>query len=471
MLYAVRVRGIYATALVALALKKGYLLSDLSKTMLSRVEVPVSTRPPNITVKHGEESRDEIVIHAFPYEAGERFEADLLEEVGHAAVRRSLLGLRSVVDARAAEGCRAEGPGGVLIIVKGGECPQPGSMVRVTVVRSPPGSDVVEGRVGVELTGLTVRVMHPGSGVRISRHLTSEDAAKALKAVEASGIDLNQFSVHIRSGARLASEGDISDEIRRLAREAERLWREGPGGEPAVLSRGEYLSLVYLPSTAKHVMDGLRTSLYPTVNNHHSLKSWSSEAEGLLTDFAEEGVREGLWGGEAGDLIVRFISSRLVGRTAVVLHRRPDGETIRLGPFRVSSYRPSSGRGGEIVLERTFRSPGVYDGLGLERRPGDRGVTHVYMGDWLTIHEYYDKSGRLLGVYANINTPPEVGFQGLKYLDLLVDVVKRPGEEPETIDQGELEKACRSGLLTDRLCEEAARQAERASGLLQSRYP
>lgn len=373
MLYAVRVRGIYATALVALALKKGYLLSDLSRTMLSRIQVPVSARPPNITVKHGEESRDEVVIHGFPYEAGERFERDLLEEVGHAAVRRSILGLRSVVDARAVEGCRAEGPGGVEIVIRGGECPQPGSMVRLTVVRSPPGESVVEGRLGVELTGLTARVSHPGSGVRVSRHLSGEEAARALKAVEASGVDLNRFSVHVRSGARLVGEEDLSAEIRRLAREAERLWGEGPGRELAVVSRGEYLSLVYLPSTAKRVMDGLRAGLYPTVNNHHSLKSWSSDAEGLLTDFAEEGVREGFWGAEAGDLIVRFISSRLVGRTAVILHRRPDGETIRLGPFRVSSYRPNAGRGGEIVLERTFRSAGVYDGLGLERRPGDRG--------------------------------------------------------------------------------------------------
>lgn len=469
-LYTVRVRGIYATALAALALEKGYLLSDLSKVLLQRIDVPTSSKPPNITVKHGDESLDEVLIHAFPYEAGAAFERDVLEAVGHAAVRKPPLPLRSIVDARVVEGCRAEGPGGVAIVIVGMEdCPEPGTLVRLTVARSPPGDGAVEGMPVIEVVGLTARVAYPSSGLVMSRHIKGHDASRLLDAVVSSGVDTGRFRVRIRSGARLASEGDVASEIRELAAKAERLYEEGPSGEVRIVEKGEFVSLVYLPSTAKSVMDGLRRRLYPTVNMHHSLKSWGGEREGLLVDYAEEGMKRGMWGPESGDIAVEFILSRLERSRLFIEHRKPDGETTRIGPFRVASYKP--GPPGELVLERVFRSRGLYDGLGVERSPGDRGVTRVLLGEWVTIHEYYTREGRLLGVYANINTPPEPGFDAVKYLDLSIDVVKKPGEPPKVVDRDELKMHCRRGALTEVLCREAERQASRAAGLLSSRYP
>ena len=472
MLYSVRVRGIYATALAALALKRGYLLSDLSRKLLERIDVPTASKPPNITVKHGEESGDEVLVHAYPYESGLMFERDLLDEAVHASVRRAPLGLRSIVDVRMRGDCVGEGPEGILVYISPGEeCPAPGDVVRVTVRKSEPGSKVVEASRGIELTGLTVRVAYPSSGFSISRHLKGEEASKALEAIHESGVDLSNFRVRVRSGARLASKSDIALEIRGLAEKAYELYTEEPSTSPRLVERGEYLSLIYLPSTAKERLDSLRRSLYPTIHKHHSFKSWLDDREGLLVDFSEEGVKKGLWREEVGGHLEDFIASRLVGSRISILHAKPSGERIQIGPFRVVSYRQSSPGKGELVLERKFTRKGMLDALNIPKEPGYSGVTRVFMGEWITIHEYYSSNGSLVGVYANINTPPEIGFSGIKYLDLYIDVVKKPGEEPLVVDQEQLEESCEEGFLTKSLCSEARTMASRTVGLLKSRYP
>ncbi|MCE4612056.1 MAG: DUF402 domain-containing protein [Desulfurococcales archaeon] len=470
----VRVRGIYATALAALALKHGFLLTDLSRVLRSRIDVPVTDRPPHVTLKTSDESLDEILIVGFPWEAGVEVERAILEEVREASVVRAKLGLHSVVDVVSIGGCKARGPGGVNVSLEGlTECPGEGERVRGTVVKEALKVDEIPVvRYGVELVGLTVRVSMPGSGVSFSKFIRDELRPELLKAIEGR-VDLSKAHVRFRSGANLASPSEVSEEAEKLFNEASRLVAEEPSEEPRIVSRGEYISLITLPKTAKAVMDSLRRSLYPTVNRHHEIKSWGGEVESAIVDFAEEGVKRGLWGPEAGDLAAEFIASKLSESRRVYLrHVTPDRRRISIGPFTVSGV--SRGRGvGEVqvLLERVFRSYGTYDGLGVERRPGDKGVTRVNSSRWHVVHEYYSYSGELIGVYVNINTPPEVGSTDIKYLDLYVDVVKKPGEEPEVIDMDELEKAYVEGLITEALYRRAREEAERAVGMLRSNYP
>jgi Ribonuclease G/E len=473
LVFLARVRGIYATALAALLLKHGFVLSDLSKVLRSRLDVPVADRPPHVTIKQSDDSLDEILVLGYPWEAGERAEKAILAEVGEASVVRGKLGLHTVVDAVSLGGCRARGPMGVeLEIESQGDCPQEGVAFRGTIVKEAlAAGEKPRVKPGVELVGLTVRVSVPGSGVSFSRFLRDEARASILAALEGR-VDVGRAHVRLRSGASLADPGEVAEEALRLYSEALRLYQESPAPEPRIVARGEYISIVALPKTAKMVMDSLRRSLYPTVNRHHEIKSWGGEVESAIVDYAEEGVKRGAWGPEAGDIAAEFIAMKLQEASKVYIrHVTPDRRRISLGPFTVTSVSKSSSPGEvQVILERVFRSHGTLDALGVEKRPGDRGVTRVDSSKWYVIHEYYSQSGELLGVYVNINTPPEVGSKEIKYLDLYVDVVMRPGEEPEIVDMEELERAYAEGLITERLYRKAREEAEKTVGRLKSMF-
>ncbi len=470
--YAVRIRGIYATALSLLYYRSGFLIADASEVMkarLARAGVVVSEAPPHVTVKSLEDSPDEVLIVGYPWEAGAAAEEALLRGVGYASVRRGRLGLYTVVDARGLGGCRVLLPGGIEGRLDAPECPGDGEPVRVTVAREAlePGSEPLL-RPGVRVVGETVMVHAPGEGFSFSEHIRAERRVDLVAAT--AGIDTRRFHVHFRSAARSAPLERVREEARSLAAEAEKLLAEEPSVEPRVVRRGEYISIIYLPRPSKEALDRLRGEVQPTVALHHTMKA-GGRLESSLVDFSEECLRLGACTREAGLAVEWFIASGLQGRRVVVDHRRPDGSRLRLGPFTLAS----AARAGEgrlvLRLERVFTRPGVLDGLGVEKRPGDRGVTIVDTGSWSVIHEYYSSDGRLLGVYANVNTPPEISSRGLRYLDLYVDVVYRPGSDPEIIDVEELERARDVGLVTDGLYSRALEEARRLERSLPGRYP
>ena len=474
MVFLARVRGIYATALAALLMKRGFILSDLSRVLKSRIDAPVAEKPPHVTVKSSDDSMDEIVVLGYPWDAGEEAEKAILHEVKYASVRRGKLGLHSVVDAKSLGDCMAELPGGLKAKIDVGECPSNNSMFRATVVKEALKSgEYVVVKPIVELVGLTVRVKVPGSGVSFSRFIRDELKADILSTLNGAGVDLSRVHVRVRSGASLAEPSEVASEAARLASEAEALASEPPSSEPRLVKRGEFISIIHLPSIAKRVMDELRRRLYPTVNRHHEIKSWGGDVESAIVDYAEEGLKRGLWGPEAGDVAAEFIASKLVEANRVFIkHYTPHGKTLNLGPFTVKSVSRGSSLGDvSIMLERVFRSYGVLDALEVEKRPGDKGVTKIDTSKWFIIHEYYTAAGELLGIYANINTPPEVGSKAIKYLDLLVDVVKKPGETPEIVDLDQLEEAYKDGLITKELYETAINEAEKTARRLKSIYP
>jgi hypothetical protein len=468
--YAVRVRGIYATALSILYFRRGFLIADASEVMrarLARAGVAVSEAPPHATVKSLEESPDEVLVVGYPWEAGRAVEEALLGEVGYAAVRRGRLGLYTVVDAVSLGGCRLRLPGGLDGRLDAAECPGEGEAVRATVAREAlePGSEPLL-RPGVRVVGETLMIHAPGEGFSFSEHIRPERRVDLVAAT--AGVDVGRFHIHFRSAARSASPEAVRAEAARLVEEAERLLAEPPSGEPRVVRMGEYISIVYLPRPSKEALDRLRGEVEPTVRLHHTLKA-SGRLESSIVDFAEECMRLGACTGEAGLAAEWFLASGLQGRRVVIDHRRPDGSRVRLGPFTVAS---AARAGGRVVLrlERVFSRPGVLDGLGVEKRPGDRGVSLVDTGSWSVIHEYYSSKGELLGVYANVNTPPEVSGRGIRYLDLYVDVAYKPGSDPVILDAEELERARDEGLVTPSLYSRAMEEARRLERSLPGRY-
>ncbi|MEB3806234.1 MAG: DUF402 domain-containing protein [Desulfurococcales archaeon] len=468
MLYAVRVRGIYATALSVLLHRKGFLLSDASRIIQQRLNILYASRAPEVTVKSLEDKPDYILVIGYPWDAGEAVYKALLEELPYAVTRRGTLGLYTIADARSLGDCRVELPGGVEGRLDSGECPEPGEAVRVTIVREAlePRRSIVA-RSELRVVGRHAIVSRPGSGVSFSEHIRDPELKASLIALAGKIVDLDEYHVHFRSGSRLASESVIAGEVESLLSELDKYHREKPSGEPRIVRRGEFIALLGLPSPSKSHLDGLRREITPTIDRHHSIKSFSDESSSLV-DCAE--AQLGIGGTLRGIGIEYYLMSRQTGKKVVVEHHKPDGDLIRLGPYTVKAARFSEDVV-EVDLERRLKGGGTLDGLGVEKRPGDWVKTRIRSGDWFIVHEYYSGSGNLLGVYANINTPVEFGPGRIKYFDLYIDVVKRPGGEARVIDREELDHAYSSGLITRSLYEKALETAEYMARRLSSTYP
>ncbi len=464
MLYTVRVRGIYATAISWLLHKKGFLLSDVSDVLRNRLPALPSERPPDVTVKSLDDL-DHLLVIGYPWEAGEAVYDALAGELEYSTRRRGVYGLYTVLDGVAGEDCLVNVPGGVARL-DSNPCPPPGQRVRVTIVREAlePGR-VPRARPEVRVVGHYVIVTAPGRGLSYSEHIRGEDRKVELAAAIAGRLDLDSVHVHFRSASRQGDPQAAAAEAEELAREALRLAGEEPG-DPRVVRRGEFIGILGVPLPSKQYLDGVRREVSPTIDWHHSLKSFGDEASRLV-ECAEHLLARGT--PVRGLDIVGFLVRRGSGRRAFIEHVKPDGERLRLGPFRVATVTVEPRV--EVVLERVFRSGGVLDGLGVEKKPGDKSVTRVVLGEWYLVHEYMTREGRLLGVYANVNTPVEAGEGVVKYFDLYVDVVKKPGERARVIDEDELERARQAGLVPGPLYEKALEVAEYLRRRLDSTYP
>ncbi len=465
----VRVRGIYATALSQILVDKGFMLADVSDVLKDRLRRPVIEGPAEVTIKSVDDDPDTLLILGNPWDYGRSVEEAVVEELRYVNVRRGKLGLYTVVDAMSLGDCKVLLPGGIEGLVQG-ECPPRGEIIRGYVVKeSLSRGDLVVIRSGVALTGLYTTIYAPGSGFSFSEHVRDESRRLELQEAIRSIVDTSRVHVKFRSNSKYGGLEEVLGEARGLAVKAMEMLEQPISREPRIIALGEYISLTYITSPAKRLLDNIRSQIHPTVDYHHSLKAGGFE-ESALVDFSEESLKLGYATSKIGLAIVSYIASSLKGRRITIDHRVPDGSRTSLGPFTVDSYTVDDDEV-KLVLSRVFKSYGVLDGLNVEKKPGDYSRTIVDTGKWYVVHEYYSRDGKLLGVYVNINTPPEIGFKSIRYLDLYIDVVKKPGGEPELKDLGDLEKALQESLITRDLYEKALEEARRLAKRLLQHYP
>ena len=204
--------------------------------------------------------------------------------------------------------------------------------------------------------------------------------------------------------------------------------------EPLVVANLE------LPGGAKERLDRVRSSVVPTLKNHHRLKIINPD---LLESAEIEFCRhpEDAMGLEKR-LLREAILEPLIKEGMVRLeHIRPSGKPMhpRLGILQ-------SVRENRVVFKREF-SKGRYDGLDLPIRKGDYCLTEVREGKWYIRHSYFSREHLRIGEYFNINTPTELYPYGARYVDLEVDVIQRAGENAFPIDQEKLEVLARKGCI------------------------
>lgn len=204
---------------------------------------------------------------------------------------------------------------------------------------------------------------------------------------------------------------------------------------------------VEFPGASKTALDRIRATILPTVEKHHRLRIIDPKA---LSKF-EQSVE----GQASGPCCQMSLFEELVIGTLA------RGGSVRLEHVRVGSRPPRPREA--ILLELTSNgfvakrrlSTGWYDGLEMPIEEGDYAITEVREGAWSVRHVYYSASGVLKGEYHNINTPVELYPYGARYVDLEVDVVRRPGEPPCLLDRERLELLAREGYVSEELKKKA----------------
>lgn len=219
---------------------------------------------------------------------------------------------------------------------------------------------------------------------------------------------------------------------------------------------GSHLDVEF-PLPMKKMLDELRRSVIPTIENHHYYKAFGGEVSGLV-DMAERLIN----GGKPREVVEADFMRTLLqylpfeGSSIEVSHVKLNGLEISLGKAVLEKFEDEN-----ITYIRELSGGGEYDGLGVAKEAGDRAVTHAHTGDYYYITKYFSKNDDLKGTYININTPVEVYQESIRYVDLDVDVVVWPNGDSEVIDLDKLESMERKGVITTKLANKAKNEAKK----------
>jgi len=151
-------------------------------------------------------------------------------------------------------------------------------------------------------------------------------------------------------------------------------------------------------------------------------------------------------------------------------HVKLDGRNIVLARGRVDETTTKG-----FVIRRQFRHTSrklklvkeYVDDVDVVSDEGDYAMTHVVPGTLTLFTNYYSEIGELKGTYANINTGVEIYPSNgtspgrIRYVDLEIDVVKAPADQPpRIIDRHLLKRAVQRGFITEEMAEFSRGKAE-----------
>jgi len=221
-------------------------------------------------------------------------------------------------------------------------------------------------------------------------------------------------------------------------------------------------AFVWFGRESRFALDARRREVTATMPGHHRVKA-GARAASAAVDFVEAvcpdagATEDGGGAGDGGfpfDAVTRQFGPR-EGDTVRLEHGKPDGRRLVLGEAEVVERDPD----GTVRVRREMTSRGTYDALGTERRPGDVAVTKLTEGKWWYPTVYRSAEGESRGTYVNVCTPVEVFPEAVRYVDLHVDVVKRPDGTVERVDDDELDAAVEAGEVPEPLAERARQVA------------
>lgn len=459
-MFSARVRGIYSTVLTKILMDAGFRIVQPSEKIAERFKIPFDPSPPDVTVKDSEEGGIVVI--------GDKGAVDAaVDAIVRAAryffVRKSLVDIHGVylgrVEEKEGSRCVVDIGGGVRGVLE--RCDKDRGGLVLVGVMAPlfDRGELARLTTSFRIYGKLVALCHGDPRISFSEHIRDPSTRARLSAIALSKLAGSGLGVHFRSSAKFASGDDITREIELLLKVYKDLMK-GPRdvGEPGLLMPGESLALLEPTSLAKYIFDDIRRAVIPTIRGHHIYKARGASE---LVDILEEAISGECSERATSEALARYLAKRLSERGRVeIVHVKPNGEAMRLSPGEVVCAKHENGVL-RLLVKRVMRSPGVYDGLGIEKSEGDVDLMIVDSSSPFIVHNYF-RGEKWLGSYINVNAPPELAEGMIIYHDLLVDVVVAPDKQPELVDEDELRKALERGRVTKDVYEFAMNAAAEA---------
>ncbi|MEM3061081.1 MAG: DUF402 domain-containing protein [Candidatus Bathyarchaeia archaeon] len=282
---------------------------------------------------------------------------------------------------------------------------------------------------------------------------------------ESEGAKNYEFSFKFKIGKELKSQGlkiflnrsALNQPLDALKDEAENLvktWRfiaEKAKKEkaPTILMEGSWILEAEFPWLSKKELDKIRRTVALTVENHHYYKAYGENIASEV-DTAERLLKEGKAHEEVEKSLRKIVEASYPheGSIMSIEHVKLDGSVLSLGEARVESFDKNELK---IKLFRVIRSNGLYDGLGVPKEFGDTAITEVKLGEWYLKTTYYSRDGALKGTYVNFNTPIELYYGKIRYIDLEIDLSILPNGQVKILDEDKFKKAIETGTLNEKV--------------------
>lgn len=252
-------------------------------------------------------------------------------------------------------------------------------------------------------------VLSHENGVGVSKEITDPDERARLLAL-GRRCTANGWGVIWRTGACGQDTTALQHEVKQLQRELPRLGGHPDEGIPGKLRAGQKALLCEFPGGSKQALDRWRARLVPTEPGHHQHQVEQARHE-------------------------RIGALPAPGEAIVIEHVKTHSEQSVIMSGRVAESAPE-----RISVRREIRGQGIYDGLEIPKEPGDYAVSELCAGSWKYETRYYTHEGHLKGIYVNVNTPIEIYSDCVRYVDLELDVVQRPGEPAVIVDEPDLQR-------------------------------
>jgi protein associated with RNAse G/E len=212
---------------------------------------------------------------------------------------------------------------------------------------------------------------------------------------------------------------------------------------------GQSTAWCWFGRESRFALDEQRRAVETTMTGHHRIKAADRSAS-TAVDLVEAVCDD-----PDAEFPLAAVSRQLgprEGDRLAIAHGKPDGRLFTLGRGEITAFDPDAE---QMTVRRTMSSQGSYDALGTEREPGDVAITKLTEGRWWYPTVYRGEDGTAKGTYVNVCTPIELFPDAARYVDLHVDVIKRPDGAAERVDDAELDEAVDEGHLSEALAEKA----------------
>lgn len=470
----IRIRGIYSTALTKLFLDNGFDIIQPSLEIAERFSLnPERYLSPQIDVVDRYDKQG--IIAEVLYKLTPRFIEILFENFGDVIIRKSKVQKGAIYKGIV---YRPAPKGGYLVKIT----PQQDAWLPLNNSKKQEinlGDPIVVEVKGIdEPTGIprvSTQISIPGDfavliseeSVRVSHKIRGNARDKLIelgKILRPEG-----WGIIWRTGAMNAEVTELQKEIEILAEEAKKLL-ELTKNAPALVKIREGFDIldIIFPGESKEKLDEIRSEVFPTIRNHHWLKSYANSLTKII-DFAEKYLTKDVSINVLSKAVYEMVIKEFLPREGKLLkirHLKPNGREVVLGPAKVVMVDNTNGL--EYRMFRRFMPGGHYDGIGAPKEAGDYGITIVKLFDKKLVTAYFSVDNKLKGVYVNINTPIEVYPDGFRYIDLEVDVVLNKDNQVQILDTQRIDKYVEEGIISPNLAERTKKYAEKLKDWLTS---